>query len=633
MHLVMFNFLKFRILFFSSSLLLIFLSVCTGVCLLTLQSETFERCTTDEHFVWDAVFHPATPWLCFFIAIIIGIICKCRKTPCYLPVKTCSVLLLLCTATYFLLNPASTDGCISFVPSLLFFSALVCLSVALLRKWAILAWFPVFLLTVIDRVAGFMHVSLGYPNLMQLFGASWVDFKDYLTVVNVSGMVLALCFSAVAFYPFFRILKKTGRWTLVSHAFLCFALAAGILQCGRHVMEQNRTLLWPMGSTLSISYHSCRALKNIHGIHVMCSNLPDKNQTHASTDLIKPNSGVVCIVHVGESVRADRLSLNGWHNNTTPWLDEQKERLINFKDCVSVAPMTDRALMTILTNSRRDYLTVKNRAELPSSPPLPDFFSESGKFTTASFWPIGSLHGKTAPMFAAEVRYFTRSMAEVKETEGYPLQQVQPVIDYLDKHRTENIFLLLNNRGSHCPFKDFETEGARFPVTQKVGFHLHPEINEQDAADVNNAYDNTVAELDEYIRRIVTHLAGRPLVYVYVSDHGDYVGQEGYWYRIYTDESLYFKHNACKVPFLAWVSPEFEALSPAIAEKVAQLRAHNTVSTGQEHCLHTVLGLFGIQTPYYKAELDLSSPQVKPYTGPHPDRGGKPAQGDNPVLK
>lgn len=591
-----------------------------------------ERCTTDERFVWDIAFHPATSWVCLFLTVLMGLICKWRKKACLLPVKTCSLLLLLCTICYFLLNPASADGFVPFVPSLLFFSALVCLSVALLRKWAMLVWFPVFILTIIDRVADYRHVSLAFSNLIELFGASWVDFKDYLTAVNVSGMLLAICFSAVAFYPFCRLLRKNSRWTLMSHSFLCFALAAGLLQCGQHVMEQNRKLLWPMGSTLSISYHSCRALKNIHGIHVMCSNLPGKNQTHAVTDLIAPNSGIVCIVHVGESVRADRLSLNGWHQKTTPWLDEQKERLINFRDCVAAAPMTDRALMTILTNSRRDYLTVGKQSELPSSPPLPDFFSESGKFTTASFWPVGSLHGKTAPMFAAEVRYFTRSMSEVKETEGYPLQQVQPVIEYLDKHQTENVFLLLNNRGSHCPFKDFETEGAVFPVSQEVGFHLHPEVNEQDATDVNNAYDNTVAELDEYIRRIVTHLAGRPLVYVYVSDHGDYVGQEGYWYRIYTDAGLFFKHGACKVPFLAWVSPEFESLSPAIAEKVAQLRAHSNMSTGQEHCLHTMLGLFGIHSPYYRADLDLSSPQAKPYTGPHPDRGGRPAPGDNPAL-
>ena len=39
---------------------------------------------------------------------------------------------------------------------------------------------------------------------------------------------------------------------------------------------------------------------------------------------------------------------------------------------------------------------------------------------------------------------------------------------------------------------------------------------------------------------------------------------------------------------------------------------------GHEHYFHTLLGLVGLQTPYYNAELDLCSPSAKPYDGPAP---------------
>lgn len=51
------------------------------------------------------------------------------------------------------------------------------------------------------------------------------------------------------------------------------------------------------------------------------------------------------------------------------------------------------------------------------------------------------------------------------------------------------------------------------------------------------------------------------------------------------------------------------------------------MSIGQEHIFHTLLGIFGIQTPYYDEELDLSSDKAKPYTGPHPSRNGESSDG------
>ena len=32
-----------------------------------------------------------------------------------------------------------------------------------------------------------------------------------------------------------------------------------------------------------------------------------------------------------------------------------------------------------------------------------------------------------------------------------------------------------------------------------------------------------------------------------------------------------------------------------------------------------ILGIVGISSPHYQASLDVSSPQAKPYSGPHPD--------------
>ncbi len=48
------------------------------------------------------------------------------------------------------------------------------------------------------------------------------------------------------------------------------------------------------------------------------------------------------------------------------------------------------------------------------------------------------------------------------------------------------------------------------------------------------------------------------------------------------------------------------------------------MTVGQEHVFHTLLGLFGVQTPWYNPLLDLTRPGALPYSGPRPGAGEEP---------
>ena len=67
-------------------------------------------------------------------------------------------------------------------------------------------------------------------------------------------------------------------------------------------------------------------------------------------------------------------------------------------------------------------------------------------------------------------------------------------------------------------------------------------------------------------------------------------------------------------------SPEFAALRPHFNKSLEQLRANSRLTVAHEHIFHTLLGLFGVTTPYYDGTLDLTSPAVQSYTGPQPPR-------------
>lgn len=189
-----------------------------------------------------------------------------------------------------------------------------------------------------------------------------------------------------------------------------------------------------------------------------------------------------------------------------------------------------------------------------------------------------------------------------------------------------NLFCFINNSGSHLPFFDYSQQHPPFSPASPQAYKDKPKDSPQAAEKVRNAYDNTIHHLDAYIAQLLRLLKGQPFLYVYISDHGEYIGEHQVWQRS-GDHHLFFNSYACQVPFLIIASPEFEQQNPHFQEALKQLKNHRSMCIGHEHIFHTILGLFGIQTPYYEADLDLTSEKVLPYSGPHPSRKGKATDG------
>ena len=339
---------------------------------------------------------------------------------------------------------------------------------------------------------------------------------------------------------------------------------------------------------------------------------------------IHPNDAAVVILHIGESVRSDRLGLNGWKNNNTPRLAERKE-LINFSKCISEVPSTCATFISILTNGTGNIQQEIEDDTLPTVGNVADFFVEHG-FKTAAF-----LHRSNVPDIK-EVSMSTKSfnctfayifnklfqrMPERYYIDNKSMEQSYQIVKYCAEHQDKNLFLFVNNMGSHGPFADYEHENPAFTPTNHVSFYT----NAQDHAEaVSNAYDNTIAYQDAFIGNIMDQLKGRPFVYIYIGDHGECLGEDGLWSRAaLPSESYYCKSPACVVPLLIAYSPEFAMLHPHLDKSLQQLRKNTQMTIGHGHLFHTLLGLFDIKTSHYKEEWDLSSEKARAYTGTRPD--------------
>lgn len=590
-------------------------------------------------FYWNAVDHRAPilgvslwNWLYSNItlgcsataALVCAFICHKRGNDLLPKPRTLILLLVLAVAWCLAFNPDRFKHLAQLPLSLLFFISFWALGKAIFGKLSYLIWFFSLFILMAVYAAVFQNMVLSAENIMELLGCSWQDAKSYFTPGTVALLFLAVFIAVAAYHPVYLSMRKESRWTMAFQGFLCSTLLLVSLRPLETRLQTGPFYMWPLGRLETLSFDTARAVAFIYRTKVMTANLPPQGTTGATCTTVQQGSGVICLLHVGESLRADHLSVNGWYRDTTPWLKKQ-ENLINFRDCVASGPSTDKAVMGILTNARRDFLDTNDSRYLPSSAGLMDFFAETG-FRCASFWGSGILNGVGVCLFNEEARFFIRESNDNFETPGKAWNQVPTILNYIGQHEGENLFLLLNNGGSHAYFHEYDTENPPFTPVRPPTPDDRPQDSAQDAEIFVNAYDCTVHYTDEYIRRLLEPLKGKPYLYIYVSDHGEYVGQEGYWTRGNAPHSAFYKTAACQVPFLMIASPEFEALHPHFAEALAEVRRHQNMSVAHEHLFHTVLGIMGITTPYYDGNLDLSTPQVKPYTGPHPSRNGREAE-------
>ncbi len=500
----------------------------------------------------------------------------------------------------------------------------ICLLWSLLKRFSWIFWIP-FLLFEMMQLAVFLEFGSVVSSVLvlsEVCDASWSDVQTYMTLSNGLMLLLALALACLVSWLAGRCVRRIGRAALALNGVGCL-LAAYLLAWNLVPVALKKSYLgmWPLYEVKAIAsnFAEARALNDELINYVKC--LPSPAEQESSLKTVGAGQGVVLVVHVGESVRADRMSLNGYLNrgrSTTPWLDSQKgSTLINFSNCISAASTTCAAQIAILTDARRDP-RVKNEPGMQArTGSVLDLFAVNN-FSLYSF--LGAPASMTGKYDRVATLLTSRSQGRYLAS-GLSHTVLRHVESVLEENPYQNLVFYVQNEGSHSPFFAWTDDYAPFRPSR--GGWDNPAGR---AEEVNNAYDNTIYYTDAYISKLAGMLRGRPYIYLYISDHGEYSGQDGYWYRtsMLDKEGVYHSSAASRVGMFIIMSPEMKALHPHFAEAEKNLRANADMTVGHEHIFHTLIGIFGMSTPHYDARLDLSSENPQPYTGPQPQLPPQP---------
>lgn len=504
---------------------------------------------------------------------------------------------------------------------------------AIAGQFSLIFWIPFLFLEIAQFVSYYkLGVRITSGIIAEMIHASHAEICNFATSSNLTGLALALLTAIALSMWQYRILKNSSRKLITRKGCIllaCFYILLAFIPQKQRLSPRHlnnlHILPYPAQETLQILKAVSEEAHQDIQLLTRIQNIPSPAAQPSRSEVIPADANIVCILHIGESVRADRLGFNGYHRNTTPWLSSRKN-LISYPRCISLHHQTTTAIVGILTDGARKEASKESFSPIdPNIGNIADLFSKHG-FHTALLTGHHGIHQNNNVArytFGDALLSLNRNTNCIKEAEGSPMQQAQQVIDLCREHSDRNMFIILNNEGSHGPFNMYDHSSPTYTPTDPISFFTNPKNNSEG---INNAYDNTIVYTDACIRKISEGLKGRPLLYVYVSDHGEFLGHDNIWGRpwIYAHSTpeegirAYRNTTAALTGMFILPSDEWLSLHPHFMAAAEQLRKNSSYTICHGHIFDTLLGIFGIETPHYHAEWDCSSPMVKPYTGTQP---------------
>ncbi len=299
------------------------------------------------------------------------------------------------------------------------------------------------------------------------------------------------------------------------------------------------------------------------------------------------DDSLIVMLVLGESLRNDHLTFNGYTRNTTPKLSSRT--IYSFKHNRSLFTHTAASVPQILTRS-----DLQNKQASYNEESVLDIFKRAGFETT---WLANQVPDYTYAGLAKKCDHY-HNLSERSNSYSDKLLTDQNILNTLDSYlefeSNSKKLIVLHSMGSHwyynyrCP-----EEMRKFkPITNSRSF------SNNSADQMINSYDNSVVFTDYFIDNIITKLEGKNAILIFVSDHGESLGENGKWLHAFENESLY--NAACFI----WLSNEYMAEDDNIRNLIANgLKTSNTSSI-----FHTLLQAGHIQSKVFRREQSLFSP-------------------------
>lgn len=424
------------------------------------------------------------------------------------------------------------------------------------------------------------QVILDKAMMGNVFNTNTVEAGSYL---HPSLLLHLLLFGVLPMWLISRVtIAPVSRWRSLAALALSllvgigwlYANAASWLWIDKHGRQLGGMILPWSYAINAVRYQSERAMQSRE-----LTLLPPAHAvaTH-------PRKTVVVLV-IGESARAANFSLYGYARETNPEL--RAAGAVALPHARACSTYTTASLQCMLAQVDTSGSLIHNEEALPS------YLQRHGVDTV---W--RTRNWGEPPL---KVASYQRDNELVRDCTGehcaYDEVLLTGLAQRIAASASNRVFVVLHQAGSHGPdyYNHYPAEGEKFsPVCRSV------QLQDCTPDTVANAYDNTILYTDHFLGETIRLLRGLPAadtLLVYVSDHGESLGE----YGLYLHGTPYALAPDVQkdIPYIVWMSDTFR--QHKALDATALTRAHHA----HETVFHSVMGAFDLTSDIYQPRLNL----------------------------
>lgn len=304
----------------------------------------------------------------------------------------------------------------------------------------------------------------------------------------------------------------------------------------------------------------------------------------------------IVILVVGETARADRFSLNGYHRKTNPLLEkEDVVSFTNFYACGTSTAVSVPCMFSYYNKENYDRDLINNSSNIL------DTLHNTGVISV--LWRDNNTGSKGVADRINFQDFSIHGVNTICDTECRDEGMLVGLQEYIDKSKNKDILIVLHMMGSHGPayYKRYPKDFEKYkPVCETS------QLNECSKEEINNAYDNTILYTDYFLSKVVKFLKknaskGSEAIMIYMSDHGESLGEHGLYLHgapdfIAPDEQIH-------VPFILWAS------GGDVKQDISynDIKKKTNVRFSHQQLFHILLDFFEVETKLFNYDSSLRS--------------------------
>jgi lipid A ethanolaminephosphotransferase len=255
------------------------------------------------------------------------------------------------------------------------------------------------------------------------------------------------------------------------------------------------------------------------------------------------------ILVVGETARADRFSLNGYHKETNPMLAKQDVvSLSNVTSCGTSTGVSVPCMFSSLGRAAYDKETALNQENA-----LDVLFDHGVQI----LWRDNNSDSKGVATRMKYEDFKSPTLNTACEGECRDIGMLNGLDKYIKARAGKDILIVLHQMGNHGPeyYRRYPKEFERFKPMCMTG-----ELRDCSQEEIDNSYDNAILYTDYFLSNVIDLLKKYDENYatamLYVSDHGESLGEHGFY--LHAAPYLIAPKEQTHVPAIIWMGKNFD---------------------------------------------------------------------------